>query len=90
MNFTESQLNQKYSIILADPPWAYNDRKLIRKDGKRPRAGMGAVNHYPLMPFEDICSLPVSKITNDNAALFLWMTPPYSNKVEEVIPFYTF
>lgn len=84
-NNTIKPIKQKYSIILADPPWAYNDRKLIRKDGKKPRAGMGAINHYPVMSFEDICDLPVSTITNDNAALFLWMTPPYSNRVEEVM-----
>jgi N6-adenosine-specific RNA methylase IME4 len=56
----------KYDVILADPPWAY-----------RKQIGDLAVNDfYPTMPIEDICSLPISQLTADNCALFLWTTPP--------------
>lgn len=58
---------KKYTIIYADPPWSYRDRR---------KGQGGAKDHYPTMKLEDICNLPVKKITNDNAALFLWVTFP--------------
>jgi N6-adenosine-specific RNA methylase IME4 len=65
-----------YDIILADPPWEYNDRRIIRKDGDSSRFGYGACNHYDLMSTEDICRLNVETICNANSALFLWATFP--------------
>lgn len=59
--------DKKYRVIYADPPWSYND--------KMGAPGMGgAVNHYPTMPLDDICSLPVP--ASKNAVLFLWTTSP--------------
>jgi len=58
---------KKYSIIYADPPWSYRDR----------RKGYGvAKDHYQTMKVDDICNLPIQKITAENAALFLWVTFP--------------
>lgn len=59
--------NKKYSIIYADPPWAY------------PESGSKAKvhdKHYPCMPLDDICELPVADIAADNCALFIWVTAP--------------
>jgi len=59
----------KYTAILADPPWRfknYNDETATRWVGK----------HYPLLKLQDIANLPVYKITNKNAVLFLWATFP--------------
>lgn len=58
--------DKKYNIIYADPPWRYDDRG----------APGGAERHYPTMTIEDIKSLPVSKISADNAILFIWVTFP--------------
>jgi len=66
----------EYNLVLADPPWFYNERKLKRVDGKSPRFGKGAVNHYSVMSTEEICDLPVKDIVADNCALFLWTTFP--------------
>lgn len=63
--------NKKYGIIYADPPWMYNKRN------KGTRFGGGAGGHYPLMKTEDIAALPISRISADNCALFLWTTFPY-------------
>ena len=41
--------NKKYSVIYADPPWSYQDK----------RCNGNAADHYPTMRIEDICSLPV-------------------------------
>lgn len=56
----------KYSIIYADPPWRYADKKC---------AG-NAEKHYPTMNIKDICELPVKHIADKNAILFMWVTYP--------------
>lgn len=56
---------KKYQIIYADPPWTYS------------QGGRGAAkNHYSTMTTEDICNLPVRKISGGGATLFLWATFP--------------
>jgi N6-adenosine-specific RNA methylase IME4 len=59
-------ITKKYQIILADPPWAYND--------KTPRGG--AENHYPTLSTEDLCKMKVKDIADDNCILFMWATYP--------------
>ena len=49
----------KYKIIYADPPWAYNDRKAIRKDGKTAKRGYGSANLYNIMSVDEICNLHI-------------------------------
>ena len=57
---------RKYNIIYADPPWSYN-----RKIGR----GI-AETQYQTMSIDEIGSIPVNKITADDAMLFLWVTFP--------------
>lgn len=52
---------KKYNIIYADPPWSYN-----RKIGR----GI-AETQYQTMSIDEIGSIPVNKITADDAMLFL-------------------
>lgn len=59
-------INRKYSIIYADPPWMYNDGA----------QGRGASCKYELQSDEWIYNLPVIRIANDDAILFLWATFP--------------
>ena len=54
---------KEYSIILADPPWAY---KVWAKKG----VGRTAESHYPTMHIEDIRALPVGKLAAKDCALF--------------------
>jgi N6-adenosine-specific RNA methylase IME4 len=56
--------DRKYPVIYADPPWKY-------KDGTEPPT-RSLADHYPVMPPEDICSLPVGGLATDDAVLFLW------------------
>ena len=60
---------KKYSVIYADPPWAY---KVWSKKG----AGRSAESHYPTMSIEDIKALPVGELADKDCALFLWITFP--------------
>lgn len=57
----------RYNVILADPPWPYDDR--CRHRG-------GAVRHYPVMTPEEMGALPVWVLAADRAVLFLWATGP--------------
>lgn len=59
---------QKFGVILADPPWLYNEGTTT------PNRRID--NHYPPMPLEDICALPVKKLGLPDSALFLWITSP--------------
>lgn len=54
----------KYRCILADPPWSYNN-KSIRGS---------AQNHYTTLSDEMISGLPVEKLADNDAFLFLWVT----------------
>ena len=65
----------KYSIVYADPPWG----------GYFNAGNKNQENHYPLMTIEEICELPVSRIVDENAILFLWVTFPILDRAFEVI-----
>jgi len=67
----------KYRVIYADPPWQYGD-KLTEDYGV-------AEHHYPTMPIEELCSLPIKDLAADNAVLFLWVTSPILEECFEVI-----
>lgn len=60
----------KYSIIYADPPWAYLWGK--GKDG----GNFCPEKHYKTMELDEICALPIKKLREKNCALFLWVTMP--------------
>lgn len=62
--------NKKYNIIYADPPWTF---KTYSEKGKEKKS---AENHYDCMNIEDIYSLPVQDIADDNCVLMLWVTYP--------------
>lgn len=57
---------EPYQIIYADPPWRY-DQKSLQGAAER---------HYCTMSMEDICRLPVEKISAGDSLLFLWATFP--------------
>lgn len=57
--------NRKYSVIYADPPWAYQ------------QGGRGAAKcHYETMSTEALCDMPVRNICTEDAVLFMWATFP--------------
>ena len=67
--------DKKYQIILADPAWSY---ELGSREGM-------ASNHYETMSLEDICNLPVQKISDKNCYLFLWTTSPTLKEALQVM-----
>lgn len=67
-----------YDIVLADPPWLYHD-----KSGTP--ANRHVENHYDTMTVDEICALPVQKITNKGSILFLWTPSPITPDAMKVI-----
>lgn len=65
VDWVEPVPRQRFSTLLADPPW------LERGGGQVKR---GADRHYPLMSTAAICKLPVHRLADDNAHLYLWVT----------------
>jgi N6-adenosine-specific RNA methylase IME4 len=63
-----------FSIILADPPWAY--------DAHTTDPSRRIENHYATLDYRVIAELPVAGILAPAAALFLWCPPC---KLEEAL-----
>lgn len=63
--------DKKYTIIYADPPWAY---KVWSNKGN----GRSAESHYNTMKIEEIINMKdtIQKISDENCVLFLWVTFP--------------
>jgi N6-adenosine-specific RNA methylase IME4 len=53
----------KYRTILADPPWATHQTE-----------ARGASQHYSVMSTADIAALPVHRLAEDDAHLWMWAT----------------
>jgi len=59
--------NKKFSTILADPPWQFQNRTgKMAPEHKR-------LSRYPTMTLQEIKDLPVNAIVNDPAHLYLWV-----------------
>lgn len=59
--------NQKYKTVYADPPWQFSNRSgKIAPENKK-------LTRYGTMTLDDIKSLPISEITEDEAHLYLWV-----------------
>lgn len=57
---------QRYSIVYADPPWAYRDTANRNS----------AAAQYPTMTPDELAALPVSGLAYTDAALLMWATTP--------------
>lgn len=69
---------KRYTVIYADPPWAY---RVWSQKG----AGRSAESHYSTMSLEDIKALPVGKLADKNCALFMWITFPLLREAWDVV-----
>lgn len=57
----------RYSVIIADPPWAFSDKLTMSAVAR------GAEANYPTMRGADIAMLPVRDVAANNAVLALWV-----------------
>ena len=72
-----SDIPNKYSIIYADPPWAYDNPK--DNDPK-----MGGIT-YDTMDVEALKQFPVAPLADKDCMLFMWATMPKLREALEVI-----
>ena len=69
---------KKYNIIYADPAWHF--KTWSNKGHKK-----SAINHYETMNFNDLCNLPIEKISEKNCILFIWGLDPMLPEALDVI-----
>lgn len=67
---------KKYAVIVADPPWQYNDKKLSRG---------GAERYYRTIDINNIKQMNVSDYAADDCLLLLWVTAPFLKEGIEVV-----
>lgn len=72
-------IDKKYGVIYADPPWEY------KLSGSKTKARGMAKQHYSTMTTEEICKLPIKSIKTEDAVLFLWATFPNIAEALKVI-----
>lgn len=63
----QATLEGQYRVLLVDYPWKYRERQ---------PSGSNASDHYPPMPIEEGCKLPVAAHSTPNAVMFFWVTAP--------------
>jgi N6-adenosine-specific RNA methylase IME4 len=66
---------EAFATIYADPPWRYGNQAT--------RASTD--NHYQTMTVEDIAAIPVAKVVEPKALLFLWTTNGFLFESKQVI-----
>jgi site-specific DNA-methyltransferase (adenine-specific) len=77
---------KKYKVILADPPWSYQDIGMDWTPSDEQRKYYRSVkNHYSVMRIEDICALPIADLADENCTLFMWCTWPHVFLAERVM-----
>ena len=77
----------KYQIIYADPPWNYSS-KIANGNKKNGIVNLKRVkisDNYPVMSIQDICNLPIQKISEKDCALFIWTTDAFLEDCIEII-----
>ena len=58
---------EKFSTILADPPWRFTNRTgKVAPEHRR-------LNRYETLSLDDICDLPVSEFMSEPAHCYLWV-----------------
>ena len=73
---TSPKSNKKYQIILADPPWSYNDKMEDREN-------FSVIGKYETQSLDWIKALKVP--ADDDCVLFLWAVSPLLPEAFDVI-----
>ena len=74
--------NDRFAIIYADPPWDYKGQ--LQHAGAGSGDTGGALRHYPTVTLDELKTLPVSDIAEDDCLLFLWATSPHLDQAIEL------
>lgn len=65
--FIEEFNGTKFKTILADPPWQFQNRtgKVAPEHGR--------LNRYKTLSLKEICNIPIQRIADETAHLYLWV-----------------
>lgn len=72
---------EPFSVIVADPPWRFEDNL--------PGATRGAARNYNTLSVEELCKFPLPEL-NPNCTLFLWRVASMQYEALEVIKAWNF
>ncbi len=67
-------MSDKYDVILADPPWHFQNWSGKPGEMRGEKKHGGAQSHYPTMDIDEICSMKIP--AQKNSVLFLWACWP--------------
>lgn len=85
------QSGGRYRTIVADPPWHYDKAGGYSWREGRPSGDVRPMLAYSTMTVEEIASLPVRAIAEDDAALFVWTTHRYlADTLAVIVPAWGF
>ncbi len=62
-------MNKKHNLIYLDPPWWFPPR-----NNSKSKFGGGVTNKYPTMKLDEIKNIDIGSISDDNCAMFMWVT----------------
>lgn len=68
-----SRQPKKYNIVLVDPPWPYNSRRMVQDNG---RNAVGIDDEYSTMSMDEMKALPILNACADDCLLYMWATGP--------------
>lgn len=68
---------KRYKVLYMDPPWLYHGGYHSKNIKIKPP--------YPMMSYEELASLPIQEIADDDCALFLWVTGPHMDEAIHLI-----
>lgn len=68
-------MSKQYGVIIADPPWQYNN---TGTEG-------AAEKHYETLSTADICALPIGPRASPDSVLLLWATWPLLPEALKVV-----
>ncbi len=70
---------QRFQVILADPPWSYNEKN-VQAAPDNPK-----LHHYSTLPLEVLRQLPIQSITSKDALFWLWSTKDFRCEAESLL-----
>ena len=65
-----------FAVLLADPPWLFNDRL--------PGDSRGAIKHYPCLSFAELKAFPLPPLADD-CALFFWVVSAMRHEAIHIV-----
>lgn len=76
----EALPKDKFGVIYADPPWAYNDKRHGETIG-----ATGAEHHYPTMTLSELKVLDIPSLCHTDCVLWMWATCPLLEDALELV-----